>query len=350
MYKGLLVTQTDIKSNYKLLTKEEAGHEDWIDAPVLVATNQEQFTLIEERARVFARHHGTHVIRWPHDMKEWEQQPPDAFVNQAMDDPIFWEHFVINACGFLNESIQKELRLPIRYHALKFEKEFAPLLDHMVATTPPGEVIDMPIAPENVIVEVFVPDHTDIEILDALHELSLEKPKRNRHGFIRSHSNRVLLPLRQFSCSWDTTPTVIRGSYYFLPSRALFRNLFPIELGFSITVHKSLGKTLRKVIIALSSCGVHSCNFSFQQLLVAFSRVRNGDHIRLLLTGNTEEAKWESIIFINRLKRDPSLAYFFAGFRDIDNLDDINHGWIDDVWSEERANAKFEAMLDKGIF
>ena len=50
MYKGLPVMQTDIKSNYKLLTKEEAGHEDWIDAPVLVATNRERFTLIEERA------------------------------------------------------------------------------------------------------------------------------------------------------------------------------------------------------------------------------------------------------------------------------------------------------------
>jgi hypothetical protein len=106
---------------------------------------------------------------------------------------------------------------------------------------------------------------------------------------------------------------------------------------------------LDRVIIALSDCDVANCKFSFQQLLVALSRVREGNHIRLLLAGVTEEDKWESILFINKLRRDPSVAYFFAGFRDPPE-GDINRGWISDKWSQARANLKFEAMLEQGLF
>ena len=108
---------------------------------------------------------------------------------------------------------------------------------------------------------------------------------------------------------------------------------------------------MHRVIIALSSCGIKVCEFTFCQLLVALSRVTDGDHIRLLLTGATEEDKWNSITYINSLKRDPSIAYFFAGFQR-QNLtpECINNGWVDDTWSAERANANFERMLNQGLF
>jgi hypothetical protein len=75
LYHGLPITQVDIKDNYKLVTKEELSSKEWIEAPIVVATNRERLTLIEERARQYAAFHGTYVLRWQRDMKNWEQLP-----------------------------------------------------------------------------------------------------------------------------------------------------------------------------------------------------------------------------------------------------------------------------------
>ena len=349
LYCGLPVSQPDIKAKYKLLTAEESCSREWCEASVLVATNRERFTLIEERAKAFARLNGTHVIRWHREWKDWEQQPAPTMEYDAVQDPVFWEHFVVDGRGFINRTIQKHLllvnALEVKYHSIQFDRDHQSLFEHYLQTTQPGEIISMPVAPSSIIVEVFLPEDANDDVLDELHSLSLERPSV---GAMR-HSNALLLPIQPASCQWSKNATVIRGGNCYLPSRAKFRNLFPLELAFAITVHKSQGRTMHRVIIALSDCGVAACRFSFSQLLVAFSRVQHGDHIRLLLTGNTEEDKWRSIIFINRLRRDPSIAFFFAGFRD-PTEDDVNRGWMEDRWSQERANMRFEHMLRTKMF
>jgi hypothetical protein len=356
LYHGLPVTQTDVKNTYALLSSQELKEKEWIEAPVLVATNRERLTIIEEKAKLFAALKGTHVIRWQREMKDWEQEPAPAFTARALEDPVCWEHFVFDAPGFLNQTVQKELlmvdALPIRCHSIKFDRDLQPLLEHQLQSVPIGEVIDMPRPPECLIVELQPSlKHASSEVLDALHELSLERPKRNRRGRIIRRSNRTLIPVHSHPNAWDQTPTIIRGGTCFLPSRAKFRNMFPIELAFSITVHKSQGRTLDRVIVALSSAGVKRCEFGFSQLLVAMSRVTDGDHIRLLLTGKTEEDKWNSILYINQLHRDPSIAYFFAGFSgSLSTSHDNNSNWLEDRWSSERANRTFEEMIRNGVF
>ena len=245
LYHGLPVTQTDIKSKYRLVTPSELESEEWLQAPILVATNRERLTFVEERARIFATSKGSHVIRWPREMRQWEQEPPPHLQQQALDDdPVCWEHFVPDAMGFLNENIKKSLLLvnamPVRYHSVCYNSDYVHLLRHEMQTKAPGEIIDMPIPPEALIVELLPPrDQVDPSILDALHELSLERPKRARSGQLLKYSNRILIPLHRYACSWDAGPTIIRGGSDFLPSRAHFRNVFPVELAFSITVHKS---------------------------------------------------------------------------------------------------------------
>ena len=357
LYHGLPVTQTDIKNKYKLISCSDLASEEWLQAPILVATNRERLTFVGERAKLFAVSNGSHVIRWPREMKDWEQQPTPDYQEEALEnDPVCWEYFVPDALGFLNENVKKNLLLvnamPVRYHSIRYSSDYEVLLRHEMSVKSAGETIDMPVPPEALVVELLPPrDHVDPTILDALHELSLERPKHDRSGNLLRHSNRILIPLHRYSCSWDNGPTIIRGGSHFLPSRAIFKDTFPVELAFSITVHKAQGRTLRRVIIALSSCGVRVCEFTFSQLLVALSRVTDGDHIRLLLTGTTEEEKWNSITYINNLKRDPSIAYFFAGFQR-QNLtpECINDGWLEDTWSADRANANFERMLDEGLF
>ena len=348
----------DLKDTYKLLSQQDMTEEEWINASILVATNRERLTLIEEKAKQYARHNKTHLICWPREFKNWEQQPIAAHQNEAMNDPIFWQHYVAEADGFLNESVAKGPQfvnaLPIKCNSIKYDRDHEQLLHHMMETHDYGDPIRMPVPPQCVILQVFPPELMDPQVRAALHELSLERPVLGRtRGQSQSlPTNRILIPFHRHQCSWDQNPSVIRGGSCFLPSRALFRDIFPMELAFSITVHKAQGKTLRRIIIALSSCGVGNCRFTFSQLLVALSRVQQADHIRLLLTGMTEEEQWESVAFVNRLKRDPSIAYYFAGFRPLDHAEgsDINIGWMDDTWCQKRANRVFEEMIDSGLF
>jgi hypothetical protein len=62
------------------------------------------------------------------------------------------------------------------------------------------------------------------------------------------------------------------------------------------------------------------------------------EHIRLLLIGETESDRWRSLAYLDYLKPDPSMEFFFAGFRPYD-VDNPNTGWMDNAWSADRANA-----------
>lgn len=344
LYNGTPITQMDLKAQYKLFSPEEAVLDEWLTAPALVAINRERFTITHERSQVFASVKGTHVVRWVRDWKDWQQQPADAYLNQAMEDPIFWEYFVPDAPGFLNAPVQRSMSLvnalSMKCHSIKFDHDHQPLFEHMIATEDTGAVIDMPVPPLFVLVVVFPPDDLDNDILSALKKVSLP---------YHDESGGLLIPIGPKAGQWDKYPQDVRGNANFLPSKCRFRNTFPFELAFSITVHKAQGRTLRRVIVALSECGVSKCSFTFEQLLVALSRVKDGDHIRLLLSGNTEEEKWSSILYVNRLRRDPSIAYFFAGFREKDPTDP-NKDWIVDTWCQVRANLNFERMIDEGYF
>lgn len=95
-----------------------------------------------------------------------------------------------------------------------------------------------------------------------------------------------------------------------------------------------------RVIIALSSCSAKGCDFSYAQVHVAFSRVRKKEHIRLLLTGDHEAQQWESILYLRDLAPKPSIKYYFGGFRNIEDYENPNIGWLTNEWSKERANSE----------
>jgi len=97
----------------------------------------------------------------------------------------------------------------------------------------------------------------------------------------------VIPILHPTSCNWDNQQTPVYGSSYFGPSKVLLGAFFPVEPAFAITVHKSEGQTMSHVIIALSPCPITTCQFNYEPFHVAFSRVEEGEHMRLLLVGNT---------------------------------------------------------------
>ena len=153
-----------------------------------------------------------------------------------------------------------------------------------------------------------------------------------------------VLPVWQYSCKIDSSETTVCGGRGFLPSKVTLQKFFPIEPAFAITVHKSEGRTMDRVIIALSSCSARGCDFSYAQFHVAFSRVRKGDHIRLFLTGDNEVQQWESLLYLHSLAPKPSIQYYFGGFRRINDYASPNEGWLTNSWERGRANSGYREL------
>ena len=88
-----------------------------------------------------------------------------------------------------------------------------------------------------------------------------------------------------------------------------------------------------KVILALSYCEAKQCSLDYWQVYVALSRVKKREDIRLLLTGDDEEMKWQSIQYLQDLKPDASVQAFFAGFKPAQEVAGHTPAtWIDTKW------------------
>jgi hypothetical protein len=342
-YTGKPITMMDLKRRLKMLSSEDCKQKEWIEATVVTSTNRQKFSLTHDRAIQFARYRNSVVLRWLKDMKDdWKQAPEPQFRAEAMQDPCFYEYFVWDCDGFVTECVNRHLHivnaLPFRYHSIKFDEETEKYLCEMLKTAAPGDVITMPQRPLCINIELYMPHNTPNSIKRALKRLSLHNPTST------APPSNPVIPIMEQPCTWDSNQTPIYGGTHFAPSKATFRHYFPLEPALAITVHKAQGRTLKRVIIALSYCNAKGCNFSYQQVHVALSRVRNSDHIRLLLTGCNEAMQWMSLLYIDNLRPDPSIRFYFAGFRDCP-IDNPNLNWLTNEWSAKRANAKFKEEM-----
>ena len=125
----------------------------------------------------------------------------------------------------------------------------------------------------------------------------------------------------------------------FRPCRVNVQQLFPIDLNFVITVNRSQGQTLGKVILAISERKAGYLNFKYAGIYVAFSRVKNKEDIRLLLCGKTEASRWSSIGYVTTLKPGPSFFAVLGGFRKKGG-----DGWMKDRWDKQLCK---KIMLDQ---
>lgn len=345
-YHGKRVAPDTIKRNYKLLSKGDiASSNKWVKAPILCCTNRERFTLTHSRAVAYARMMQCVVIRWPKQEGQWANKPPPEFVADAKEDPCFYDYYVQGCDGFVTENVYKELHivngLPVVFHSLKVRPEMQELLNLQMQHARPGEVITLPEAPLAVLVKIALDDNTPKPVAEALKSFSLEDEADD------VDENSVIIPIIQFNCRWDASETPVYGSNDFSPSKVLLRHKLPLEPAFAITIHKSEGRTLDRVIIALSHCDVQGCNFTYDKIHVAFSRVTEGKHIRLLLTGRDEIEQWDSISYLGNLQQDPSIQFYFAGFRPrVENpCIDPNHNWERNKWCPKRANREFIRLV-----
>lgn len=340
-YRGERFSLDKIKGRYRILSKDDARDNEWIRAPILVSTNRERQTLTHTRSIQFAKSEDTVVIRWKTNCVKWRQRPLlGKHRQEALNDPCFYEYFVQGAEAFLTENIQKDLKMAnaaaVVYHSLVLTKTSQVELREKLRSVQPGDVITLSERPVAVNVEIQLDlETTSEEVRKQYRKFQVAKPEFTPKK--RGHETFVL-PVWEYSCKRDSSETTVRGGIGFLPSKATLKKYFPIEPAFAITVHKSEGRTMRRVIIALSSCNARGCDFTYAQVHVAFSRVRRGEHIRLLLTGDNEAEQWRSILYLSGLRPIPSIKYYFSGFRQIQDYNEPNNGWKQNSWSAQRAN------------
>ena len=347
-YFGKRITLNSLRNaDYKVLQPSDVESDDWINAPILVSTNRERYTLTHYKAIHVARSKNTVVFRWPTKWSNWVQSPDtDEKRSRALSDPCFYEYFVAGADGFLTENIQKELRLTnataMKFHSLKFPKQTETRLKHILQRANPGDVITLDEPPAAVNVEILLHHSTTTPAIRKVYQ-NLHLPLRSSTPR-QPNTSKYIVPLYECSCKPSSTPTTVRNGPDFLPSKVTLQRRFPLEPAFAITIHKSEGRTLQKVIIALSDPHASGCNFKYSQVHVAFSRVRRREDIRLLLTGNSEMEQWKSLTYLGGLTPNKSIKFFFDGHRCRSH--DVNNNWDTTTWSARKANALYRLHLN----
>ena len=129
--------------------------------------------------------------------------------------------------------------LPVKYHSISFyDREDQERFEEILQATPPGETVTLQHPPDIINVELF-PDFPG----DSDKERMKNKARRDRwlDGSI-TEDGRVVIPITVSNkkyVKWKKSQIRGGGRSRFMPSKVDLADYFPIEPGFSITLHKA---------------------------------------------------------------------------------------------------------------
>ena len=228
--------------DYKILSSHD---KDFEFATILTPGNRERHEFNKIQSNRWAMKHGTNVIKWPRRERKWDAKPRNPFhLNRVkQQESCFWELFVAGSIAYLtfNLIIEKGLAngVPVRYDSISFvdDKRRTDFEDRL-RNTPPGEEIILTSPPDFINVELF-PD-LDGDNINAK-KRNAEKRKKWKHGSI-TNDGRIVIPIEVSNkkhVKWKKTNIRGGGGYHCRPSKVELADYFPIEPGFSVTIHKA---------------------------------------------------------------------------------------------------------------
>lgn len=186
----------------------------------------------------------------------------------------------------------------------------------------PGDIITLSGPPDTVNIELESP-------YDKKKEHALHAEWVARYDNVTLEQGKVVIAIpqkRNKRNAWQRT--IISGyKQLYSASKVHLKSRFPLNLGLVITVFKAQGMTLPRITLALSKRPAAITDFTYEALYVAFSRVKEKNNIRLLLTGS-----YNTITYVTGKKPDQSIVDFFKGF-------DANG-----LWTTERALAALRSQ------
>ena len=308
------VSTEEMKKLYKPLAKED---EQFRHATIIVSGNYERHVINMEQSKRWAQSHKTHVLRWRRKLKEWRGKPSTVEnIADATKQACFWENFVSGALGFVNYNLNTKIGIAngtgIRYHSISFEDPTKnEALLNQIENTPEGGTITLEDPPDYINVEMY-PD------LDEDSDEDSQKKKRLRkewtYGSLDNTGHKVIIPISTKGAFIKTKKEVVGGSTGagYRPSNAVLQDHFPLELAFAMTVHKAQGRTIKKLILAISQHPLAQLQMKWESVYTALTRVRKGEDIRLLIT----KKQWDKLDYLSDLSKNAIIRQFFTGYPD----------------------------------
>ena len=155
---GISVT-TEMLSRYKVLSRDDMEDKSWRYAPILVTTNRERMGIIHQQSIMFAIEHHTHVIKWPVDYTNWINRPKSDTL-AIMNDPIFWQYFVVGAEMIISSNINTDLGIAngtmgICHSITMKEHSDTVYLRNQIQSQPIGSIISLTDTPMSINIELF---------------------------------------------------------------------------------------------------------------------------------------------------------------------------------------------------
>ncbi|KAL7552147.1 hypothetical protein ACHAWF_015363 [Thalassiosira exigua] len=345
------ISHEDLKE-YKSLSQDDKEFEF---ATILTPGNRERHEFNNIQARRWAKQHKTNVIRWKRRIQEksWKGKPSNpANVARVMEESCFWELFVPMALAYLTFNLNTNKKMangvPVRYHSMSFvDPEAQQRFEELLESAAPGGVITLQQPPDIINVELF-PNRPGDD------DNTRRKNEENRRAW-RDQSitddGTVVIPIEishKKSVKWKNSSIRGGGGLRYYPSKVLLADYFPIEPGFSVTIHKAQGRTIPKVVLSISEHPFHFTRLTWEGLYVALSRVRHKDDIRLLLRFDDRS----TMEYIANLKKNKFVKSYFDGYRaeriTLEGLRGINddNGIMPERWSGKMASIS-AGFLDK---
>ena len=290
---------------YKELSRIDLQEEEWLRAPMIVATNMERFLYSDLRSVSYGIYSRTPVIRWPMKVKKGTIETMHS---------IHYEYFVAGCDAVISTNIKKELglvnALNIRMHSLIVDNpQDRHKLDLVAASIENSPNV---LTREDVLVSIDqIPDFVIVEVTKESLEI-LSREKQQHLKLLSISQNEVLIPIAPQNVG-KTFPVYSS----FTQDGPLFDvevcPHFPINPTFAMTVNKAQGQTLDRIIVAISKRPGNT-NFSYEALNVALTRVKDSKNLRLFLIGNTALKRQDGIRYLFDLTPDPSIDFFFKSY------------------------------------
>jgi len=282
---GLDISWRDFKP-YKSLDRTDAQKEEWQFPPVLVSSNRERLEIVHQKAVLFAKLHKTHVFKWRNHVTHWKNKPEDPGYLYE-ENAMLWQYFVCGSEAFLTKNMNPLLGLangtPLVCHSLVLDHNIHNVEDikAQIAALPFGSEIILSAPP--VAVNMKVQTGLDGKKPSRAKRRQLEALKH--HSILPMEDNDIVIPLSEKS---DKTKTLKMKNGSPLLGHLSAADVTPIlayDLAFAMTVHKAQGRTIKRVVIALTSRPIHRNQLAYASIFVGMTRVTESDNIRILEHG-----------------------------------------------------------------
>lgn len=332
---GKNITLRDL-SCYKTLSKSDVKNPEWKFAPVLVTTNRERMTIVAKQAQLFAQAHSTYVFKWRNPLSCWKNKPGDTS-DLYRANPMLWQYFVPGAEAFLTSNINPRLGLA----------NGTPCTAHSVVLDPQGtdyhrimEIVsgDNPLPFGSEIILDEAPAAVNMRIHSGLDGKLPSNNKKRQLDALREHSvvsdsDDIVIPISKTGDKFKATRMRNGSPSLSNISSVKVKTALAFDLAFAMTVHKAQGRTMKRVIIALTHRPEVTLQMKFASVFVGMSRVKTSNHLRMLehIPGTVQGNRKRALSYLTDLLPNKNINIFNAGF-------DNNNG----CWDWRKAlKAKF---------